>query len=156
MTQEELDALMSGEIEDLDSLSDDSVHEESASVESGVMSDVADIDKYPTTVYPLPATDENKMVHQLDDVTKESEEKATEIFDIIEGISTELMEKEENLKMSGVAKPVSHMAHTSSVTAVFSGIPASGQASAASQPSSAWTTASSFATESRLSVNTGC
>jgi len=30
------------------------------------------------------ATDENKMVHQLDDVTKESEEKATEIFDIIE------------------------------------------------------------------------
>jgi len=36
------------------------------------------------------------MVHQLDDVTKESEEKASEIFDIIEGISTDLMEKEEN------------------------------------------------------------
>ena len=37
------------------------------------------------------------MVHQLDDVTKESEEKATEIFDIIEGISNDLMDKEENL-----------------------------------------------------------
>jgi predicted RNase H-like nuclease (RuvC/YqgF family) len=47
--------------------------------------------------WPLPATDENKMVHQLDDVTKESEEKASEIFDIIEGISNDLMEKEENL-----------------------------------------------------------
>ena len=47
--------------------------------------------------WPLPATDENKMVHQLDDVTKESEEKATEIFDIIEGISNDLMEKEKNL-----------------------------------------------------------
>jgi hypothetical protein len=46
---------------------------------------------------PLPATDENKMVHQLDDVTKESEEKASEIFDIIEGISADLMEKEESL-----------------------------------------------------------
>ena len=47
--------------------------------------------------WPLPATEENKMVHQLDDVTKESEEKATEIFDIIESISTDLMDKEENL-----------------------------------------------------------
>lgn len=46
----------------------------------------------------MPATDENKMVHQLDDVTKESEAKASEIFDIIEGISNELMEKEENLQ----------------------------------------------------------
>jgi site-specific recombinase XerD len=37
------------------------------------------------------------MVHQLDDVTKESEQKASEIFDIIENISNELMEKEENI-----------------------------------------------------------
>jgi hypothetical protein len=47
--------------------------------------------------WPLPATDENKMVHQLDDVTKESEAKASEIFDIIEVISNDLMEKEENV-----------------------------------------------------------
>ena len=44
-----------------------------------------------------PASDNNKMVNQLDDVTKESEEKATEIFDIIEGISSELMDKEEHI-----------------------------------------------------------
>jgi hypothetical protein len=43
------------------------------------------------------ANDNNKMVNQLDDVTKESEEKATEIFDIIEGISSELMDKEEHV-----------------------------------------------------------
>ncbi|MBU1927554.1 chemotaxis protein, partial [bacterium] len=46
---------------------------------------------------PPSPTDENKMVHQLDDVTKESEEKATQIFDIIDVISNELMEKEEHL-----------------------------------------------------------
>ncbi len=45
----------------------------------------------------MPATKENKMVHQLDDVTKESEEKASEIFDIIEGVSNNLMDKEEML-----------------------------------------------------------
>lgn len=36
---------------------------------------------------PLPATEENKMVKQLDDVTKESEIKASEIFDLVEEIS---------------------------------------------------------------------
>ena len=55
--------------------------------------------------WPLPATDENRMVHQLDDVTKESEEKATEIFDIIEGISNDLMDKEE--KISAVIEVLS-------------------------------------------------
>mgnify|MGYP000598418361 CR=1 FL=1 len=38
------------------------------------------------------------MVHQLDDVTKESEEKASEIFDIIEVISNDLMDKETTLQ----------------------------------------------------------
>ena len=45
--------------------------------------------------WPYPATDENKMVNQLDDITKESEEKATEIFDIIESVSNGLLEKEQ-------------------------------------------------------------
>ena len=113
MTQEELDALMSGAADDLDAL-DDEVSEEisdedlaeilgsdggteenteeepDGSLPPGYSNDTAHH-------WPLPATDENKMVHQLDDVTKESEEKATEIFDIIEGISSDLMEKEENL-----------------------------------------------------------
>jgi hypothetical protein len=106
MTQEELDALMGGGA-DLDALDE--------SVEEGSSTDIADeiIEEVESTKdakdvpagysgetshhWPLPATDENKMVHQLDDVTKESEEKASEIFDIIENISNDLMEKEENI-----------------------------------------------------------
>jgi len=106
MTQEELDALMSGdEIENLD----DALEEVQSETELGYTG--TDAQKVPVSEdgkplgynndtahhWPLPATDEHKMVHQLDDVTKESEEKATEIFDIIEGISTDMMDKEETL-----------------------------------------------------------
>jgi len=115
MTQEELDALMAGAADDMDALEDEitdeiidetiedieDISEESApdetveeeedsSLPSGYNDDTAH-------QWPLPATDENKMVHQLDDVTKESEEKASEIFDIIEEISNNLMDKEENI-----------------------------------------------------------
>ena len=112
MTQEELDALMNGDMGDLDELEEDVVEEE---ISEDLGEELEDVDT-PTESqsaqddlpegysedtadkWPLPATDENKMVHQLDDVTKESEEKATEIFDIIENISNELMEKEENVQ----------------------------------------------------------
>jgi hypothetical protein len=47
---------------------------------------------------PPPPTDDNKMVHQLDDVTKESEEKASEIFDLIETISNDLGDGEKHMK----------------------------------------------------------
>jgi len=101
MTQEELDALMSGDI-DMDELSEESPEEETADShesEEDEEIDSADIleENIKSAKLPLPATEENKMVHQLDDVTKESEEKASEIFDIIETISNDLMEKEENL-----------------------------------------------------------
>jgi hypothetical protein len=49
--------------------------------------------------YPPPANSDNKVVHQLDDVTKESEEKASEIFDIIENISNDLMEDESSVRL---------------------------------------------------------
>ncbi|MEA3330248.1 MAG: chemotaxis protein [Campylobacterota bacterium] len=101
MTQEELDALMSGNIDDLD---EESVEESVADVEESADSEDVEDEDMPAGYsdetshhWPLPATDENKMVHQLDDVTKESEEKASEIFDIIENISNDLMDKEENL-----------------------------------------------------------
>ncbi|NOR58518.1 MAG: chemotaxis protein [Sulfurimonas sp.] len=100
MTQEELDAMMNGEIDDIDGLDEETaeeITEEPASsddsAETGLPPGYNDNTSHQ---WPLPATDENKMVHQLDDVTKESEEKATEIFDIIENISNDLMEKEEN------------------------------------------------------------
>ncbi|PHQ56915.1 MAG: chemotaxis protein [Sulfurimonas sp.] len=89
MTQEELDTLMGGDV-NLDEL-EEVPSEDSTEVEKGPNGYSDDTAHH----WPLPATDENKMVHQLDDVTKESEEKAGEIFDIIENISNELMEKEE-------------------------------------------------------------
>lgn len=117
MTQEELDALMNGDIDDLESLEDDDLDgSEDLSLEDDNSEDFVDDSEYTTalkatsqneaddykkqknaTILPMPATNENKMVHQLDDVTKESEEKATEIFDIIENVSNELMSGEEAL-----------------------------------------------------------
>jgi len=115
MTQEELDALMSGAADDIDSLEDVSEEvsdeqeatalaiEESVESESGDDGDESTPHGYNeenSHHWPLPATDENKMVHQLDDVTKESEEKASEIFDIIEVISNDMMDKEVNVQKS--------------------------------------------------------
>ncbi|TKI68755.1 chemotaxis protein [Sulfurimonas crateris] len=110
MTQEELDALMSGDIDDLESLEDDDISDASVDEDAGFedsdekdngedlssSNDEKPLGYSPETAHhwPLPATNENKMVHQLDDVTKESEEKASEIFDIIEGISNNLLEEE--------------------------------------------------------------
>lgn len=46
---------------------------------------------------PPPPLTENKVVHQLDNVTQESEEKATQIFDMLELITNEQMSAEEQL-----------------------------------------------------------
>jgi len=103
MTQEELDALMNGGMDELSE--DDSTQEEletaTKSTDTEEDSSAGDTleENIKSAKLPLPATDENKMVHQLDDVTKESEEKASEIFDIIETISNELMEKEDSLNV---------------------------------------------------------
>lgn len=107
MTQEELDALMSGDIdldeayEESESLADEMKlpAEEEEPEDSDSRSDpetyrVSAMSSWP----PPPPTDDNKMVHQLDDVTKESEEKASEIFDLIEGISEDLTQGEKDVK----------------------------------------------------------
>ncbi|WP_310438916.1 chemotaxis protein [Sulfuricurvum sp.] len=108
MTQEELDALMNGDI-DLDVGYEE---EPAEAVEAPVSSEEThsdesyynetDADKYRVSAMhswpPPPPTDDNKMVHQLDDVTKESEQKATEIFDLIEGISNDLGQGEKDVK----------------------------------------------------------
>jgi len=98
MTQEELDALMSGGV-DMDDISEEETAEVQQQTHDILDDEETDelLNKIEEAQLPLPATEENKMVHQLDDVTKESEEKATEIFDIIETISGDLMEKEESL-----------------------------------------------------------
>ena len=106
MTQEELDALMGEDIENIDDVEELSVGSQA------VNNNESDESEFPygysedtSHHWPLPATDENKMVNQLDDVTKESEEKNSEIFDIIEKISNELMDKEVDInKISEVLK----------------------------------------------------
>lgn len=49
--------------------------------------------------WPMPATEENRMVCQLDDVTRESEQKATEILDVIELLSDDVAQQEEKVGM---------------------------------------------------------
>ena len=96
MTQDELDALMGGEVDTLD----EEIAETKEETEPEKEVIVNTIESHVQGgQLPFPATNENEMVHQLDDVTRESEEKAGEIFDIIENISNELMEKEDNLNI---------------------------------------------------------
>lgn len=98
MTQEELDALMNEGIEDI---SDESKEEDAKGIlqEDSKKEESAENFKMDSSSSwpPPPPDDDHKVVHQLDDVTKESEEKATEIFDIIENISNALMEQESSL-----------------------------------------------------------
>jgi methyl-accepting chemotaxis protein len=104
MTQEELDALMNGdfdsvedEVEEVEEFADEEEQTQAAIKEMnthamGSAHRVDNMGSWP----PPPPDDDHKVVHQLDDVTKESEEKASQIFDIIENISNDLMEKEES------------------------------------------------------------
>ena len=81
MTQEELDALMAGGFED------DNV----ATMEEEPIADEAECNtttpKIDESELPPRATENNKIVNQLDSVTKDSEIKATEIFDRLDGIN---------------------------------------------------------------------
>ncbi len=95
MTQEELDALMNeGLSEDFEVEEEDQKVSGSRKIDLDLPNGYSDKTSHH---WPLPATDENKMVYQLDDVTKESEQKSSEIFDIIEGVSSAMMDKEQNI-----------------------------------------------------------
>ncbi|MEY4504611.1 MAG: hypothetical protein RL154_907 [Pseudomonadota bacterium] len=103
MTQEELDKLMNGG--DLDEMDMDEMPANIEDVEEdleNVNYTVSAASGWP----PPPPSRENKVVHQLDDVTKESEEKATQVFDILELISNDAMSGEEI--MSDVVKTLTN------------------------------------------------
>lgn len=101
MTQEELDALMNEDLE-MDDVAEseetvaavEAIDEEADDFENPNTYRVSAMQSWP----PPPPTDDNKMVHQLDDVTKESEAKASEIFDLIEIISNDLGDGEKHIK----------------------------------------------------------
>ena len=90
MTQEELDALMAGGLDEDET--DDAQAPENTETKTEQMHDykLDGKDSWP----PPPPTEDHKVVEQLDDVTKDSEVKATEIFDKLEVISDFIMKVE--------------------------------------------------------------
>jgi hypothetical protein len=113
MTQEELDALMAGGLDDEETASEeevveemvDDVVEEAKEEKSETISDETVKELKETHEYraaadmawpPPPPTDDHKMVYQLDDVTKDSEVKAGEVFDKLEAINEFMVTAEES------------------------------------------------------------
>jgi len=116
MTQEELDALMAGDLDDLDndenkaSIADNDLDESIIDEEIGksIKEDMKDngyseAEQKDAREYkadanmawpPPPPTEDHKMVSQLDDVTKDSEVKATQIFDKLDAVNGILMDIE--------------------------------------------------------------
>jgi chemotaxis regulatin CheY-phosphate phosphatase CheZ len=86
MTQEELDNLMDSDLDaDVTVLEDEEILED----------DKLDLKEEEPLDTPPPPTEEHKVVSQLDDVTRDSEIKASEIFDKLEEISTHVGDVEE-------------------------------------------------------------
>ena len=115
MTQEELDALMAGGLEDdLGDAKDASQEVADVKEETDEVAEVAEAmsakadepqansskhgENYRVSADgvwpPPPPTEDHKMVHQLDDVTRDSEEKATQMFDKLETINNFFMDAE--------------------------------------------------------------
>jgi len=93
MTQEELDSLMAGDLELEGGMSEEQEGESEGS-QSSAKEDDGEHHPYRVSADsawpPPPPTDDHKVVNQLDDVTKDSELKATEMFDKLESISSML------------------------------------------------------------------
>ena len=115
MTQEELDALMAGGLEDdLGDTKEASQEVADVKEETDEVTEVAEAisakadepqansskhgENYRVSADgvwpPPPPTEDHKMVHQLDDVTRDSEEKATQMFDKLETINNFFMDAE--------------------------------------------------------------
>lgn len=103
MTDAELAALMSGDI-DLDAeleessktSSQTSKSTSSSNSQQNANSNDSKNKKVPPN--PPPPNDDSRMVDQLDHVTKDSERKASEILDAIDGINNTMSDFENNLK----------------------------------------------------------
>ncbi|MDR1450805.1 MAG: chemotaxis protein [Helicobacteraceae bacterium] len=94
MTQEELDSLMS---EDLN----DAIKTDEAEIASDTTYDQASYRAKADVEWPPPPPSaEHRVVHQLDDVAREGEEKSSQIFDILEAIGSDATETE-NLSKGG-------------------------------------------------------
>ncbi len=93
MTQEELDALMADGIdEEVAAIEEEPQEQDSNTIT--INQDNFRMDSS-SSWPPPPPTEDHQVVNQLDDVTKDSEAKATEIFDKLEEISNFMADNEE-------------------------------------------------------------
>jgi ABC-type transporter Mla subunit MlaD len=102
MTQEELDALMDGGLEDIDSepMEDTSENVAEDDLLDGILDEAqesAGEEESSEEIVPPPADEKHKVVAQLDEVTKESEEKASQVIDIMDEISEAVSVASEDL-----------------------------------------------------------
>lgn len=95
MTQEELNALLNSDVSELPD--EEELQEEKEEAKEELSSDFR-IDQE-VNWPPPPPTSEHKVVHQLDDVTRDSEVKATETFDKLEAINNAGMDIEDSVKV---------------------------------------------------------
>jgi hypothetical protein len=94
MTQEELDALMAGGLDDIDETEE--VNNETPEPENEkTENEIKDEDE---PVMPPPADEKHKVVAQLDEVTKESEEKAVQILEKMDEISATITNTNEKIQ----------------------------------------------------------
>ena len=102
MTQEELDALMAGDLDE-ETLTDQEPQKEDAKFSSANEEESIDAKNYKVNAEgywpPPPPTSDHQVVNQLDTVTKDSEKKASEIFDKLEGINEYILNSEENINL---------------------------------------------------------
>ncbi|MDD2384903.1 MAG: chemotaxis protein [Sulfurospirillaceae bacterium] len=128
MTQEELDALMAGDLDDIqenapvktDTEEEEFVESEESPDDIGDDEESLCCEEKPNSAHveeelcnkqmheyranasvawpPPPPTDDHKMVYQLDDVTKDSEIKAGQVFDRLESVNNFMVEAEQNAK----------------------------------------------------------
>jgi len=95
MNQEELDTLIGD-----DEIFEDDMYEDSdeAFEDDTLEFDNENSEEENNDIMPPPADNKHKVVAQLDEVTKESEEKATQILDIMDGISNNTEKNIDSLK----------------------------------------------------------
>ncbi len=91
MTQEELDALLNSDIEDVAETKETKAQKEAGQIDPTIESGIVNASDFKidqdVSWPPPPPTTEHKVVHQLDDVTRDSEIQATEMFDKLENIN---------------------------------------------------------------------
>lgn len=97
MTQEELNALLNSDVSELPDVEEEAKSNSNDSGAEAESSSDFRIDQ-DTNWPPPPPTSEHKVVHQLDDVTRDSEVKATETFDKLEAINNAGMDIEDSVK----------------------------------------------------------